>query len=219
MASNSTLIELETGDFSPGQTQGRVYGSVTGYGALRVGQLDQERAELTRAGRRFKIGYTAAPTGIAPVTAIPTTAAQWVLTNTSTTDTFTFEELGVHLYSGTAAAGVCVFACIFTAPAQSSFATGLAAASCSFSSTSSSSVAIKSGVTVTNPAAPAWFLVAKSDSANTAVGAVASVSADLKGGLMLPPGKSLGLATLSGTGTSPLFIPVATWSEGKQDLD
>jgi hypothetical protein len=213
------LILMNTGQFSDDQTAGQVYGTCSGNGALRVAQVDQPNAELTRAGRRFSIGYTAAPTGIAPVTAIPTTAAQWVITNTSTTDTFTFETLGVHLYSGTAAAGVCVFACLFTAPAQTSFATGLSAQSASFSSTISSSAAIKSGVTVTTPAAPAWFLVAKSDSANTAVGAVAAVNFELKGGLMVPPGKSLGLATLSGTGTTPLFIPVATWTEGEQDLE
>lgn len=217
--SDDVRVELTTGRFSPGQTAGTAYGSASGYGAARVALVDQERAELTRAGRRFKLGYTAAPTGIAPVTAVPTTAAQWVITNTSSTDSFTFEELGMHLYSGTAAAGVCVYACFFTTPAQSSFATGVAAASCSFSSTSSSSASVKSAVTITVPAAPAWFLVAKSDSANTAVGGVACMSIDLKGGLILPPGKSLGLATLSGAGTSPLFIPSATWSEGEQDLE
>jgi hypothetical protein len=37
--------------------------------------------------------------------------------------------------------------------------------------------------------------------------------------LILPPGKGLGLATLSGAGTTPLFIPVATWTEGPQDLE
>jgi hypothetical protein len=219
MATTQSQLEMNTGVFADGQTAGTVYGSCSGHGALRVAQVDQQHAELTRAGRRFTLGYSSAPTGIAPVTAIPTTAAQWVITNTSSVDTFTFDSLGVHLHSGTAAAGISVYACLFTAPAQSGFATGISAQSLSFSSTSSSSASVKSGVTVTNPAAPAWFLVAKSDSANTAVGAVSAVNFELKGGLMLPPGKSLGLATLSGTGTSPLFIPVATWTESEQDLE
>lgn len=219
MATNDSHLLADAGRFVANNTQGQVYASVSGNGALRVAQVDQPAAELTRAGRRFRIGYTAAPTGIAPVTAIPTTAAQWAITNTSSTLTMTFEELGVHLYSGTAAAGVCVFACLFSTPAQTGFGTGLSAQNCNFSSSTASAAAIKSGVTVTAPAAPAWFLVAKSDSANTAVGAVAAVNFELKGSVMVPPGKSLGLATLSGTGTSPLFIPVATWTEGEQDLE
>jgi len=214
-----SLIDLTTGRFSPKQVAGQVYAGSSGYGALRVAFIDQERAELTRAGRRFKLGYTAAPTGIAPVTAIPTTAAQWTIFNASTTDTYTFEELGVHLYSGTAAAGVVVVACFFTLPVQSGFATGIAAQSCSASQNKASSAAVKSGVTITTPAAPAWFHVAKSDSANTGVGAVMAVNDQLKGALMLPPLTGLGVATLSGAGTSPLYVPVATWTEGAQDLE
>lgn len=213
------LIDLTTGRFTPKQTAGQLYGSSTGYGAMRVGFVDQERAELTRAGRRFKLGYTAAPTGIAPVATIPTTAAQWTIFNASQTDTYTFEELGVHLYSGTAAAGVVVVACFFTLPVQTGFATGIAAQSCSASQTKSSSAAVKSGVTISTPAAPAWFHVAKSDSANTGAGSVMAFNDQLKGGLMLPPLTGLGIATLSGAGTSPLYIPVATWTEGAQDLE
>lgn len=214
-----TLIDLATGRFTPKQIAGQVLGSASGYGAMRVAFVDQERADLTRAGRRFKLGYTAAPTGIAPVTAIPTTAAQWTIFNTSTTDTYTFEELGVHLYNGTAAAGVVVVACFFTTPAQTGFGTGIAAQSCSASTTRVSTAAVKSGVTVTLPAAPAWFHVAKSESANTGVGSVMAFNDQLKGGLMLPPLTGLGIATLSGAGTSPLYIPVATWTEGAQDLE
>lgn len=213
------ILNMNSGRFAANQTAGTVYGSVSGNGALRVAQLDQAYAELTKAGRRFSIGYTAAPTGIAPVTAIPTTAAQWAITNTSATKTLTFETLGVHLYSGTAAAGIVVFACFFTAPAQTGLATGLAAQSMNFGTSITSAASIKSAVTVTSPAAPAWFLVANSGSANTAVGGVAAVNFELKGSIMVPPGKSLGLATLSGAGTSPLFIPVATWTEGEQDLE
>jgi hypothetical protein len=214
-----TLLDMTTGRFTPKQTAGQVYGNCSGYGALRVAQVDQERAELTRAGRRFKLGYTAAPTGIAPVTAVPTTAAQWTIFNASLTDSYTFEELGVHLYSGTAAAGIVVVACFFTLPVQTGFGTGIAAQSCSASQNKVSSAAVKSGVTITTPAAPAWFHVAKSDSANTAVGGVMAVNDQLKGGLILPPLTGIGIATLSGAGTSPLYIPVATWTEGAQDLE
>lgn len=213
-----TLVDMTTGRFTPKQTAGQVYENCTGYGALRVAQLDQEGAELTRAGRRFFLAISASPTGIAPVQAIPTTAAQWTIWNTSQTDTLTFESLGMLLASGTAAAGVQVMACIFTAPAQTGLATGVTAATAS-GSLRTSAAAIKSGVTITTPSAPAWFLVAQSASANTAVLAVSAINNDVKGRIMVPPLSGLGLATLSGTGTSPLFIPVASWTEGAQDLE
>lgn len=213
-----TLIDLTTGRFTPKQVAGQVYGSSSGYGALRVAQVDQEGSELTRAGRRFATSVASTVTGIAPVTAIPTTAAQWVLWNTSTTDTLAFDVIGMHLQSGTAAAGIVVMAAIFTAPAQTGLATGVAVASQS-GSLRTSAVSIKSGVTITTPSAPAWFYVAKSDSANTAVGAVMCANFDVKGKIMVPPLAGLALATLSGAGTSPLFVPACQWVEAAQDLE
>lgn len=213
-----TLLDMTTGRFTPKQVAGQVFGNCSGFGALRVAQLDQESAELTRAGRRFSLATLATVTGIAPVQAIPTTAAQWCIWNASLTDTMTFDEIGVYLVSGTAAAGQNVWAAILTAPAQTGLATGITVASRS-GSLRTSAAAIKSGVTITTPAAPAWFQVAKSDSANTAVSNVSCVNSLLKGSLMVPPLSGLAIAVLSGAGTSPLFSPVATWTEAAQDLE
>lgn len=214
-----TLIDLTTGRFTPKQTAGQVFASTTGCGGLRVTQLEQEGMELSRAGRRFTTAQSGAITGIAPVAAVPTTAAQWTLFNASLTDSYHFESIGMELASGTAAAGQLVMAAYFTLPVQTGFGTNIVAQSMSASPNKVSSVAIKSAVTITTPAAPIWFVVAKNDSANTAVLSVAAINDQLKGKLILPPLTGLALATLSGAGTSPLFYPVCVWSEYAVDLE
>lgn len=213
-----TLIDMLPGRFAPKQTGGLVFAGCSGYGALRVAQVDQEGSELTRAGRRFCIATLATATGIAPVQVIPTTAAQWVLSNTSAVDTMAFEELGVFLASGVAGLGIVVMACLFTLPAQVSLATGITVASRS-GSLRTSAIAIKSAVTITLPAAPAWFPVAHYDFTPTAINSVLATNDLIKGKLMLPPLTSLGLAVLSPAGTAPLFTPHASWVEAAQDLE
>lgn len=217
MALNDALSQIVTGRFTPKQV-GTIYASGSGFGAQRIAQVDAEGSELTRAGRRFHLGISATPTGIAPIQAIATTAAQWTIFNTSITDTLTFESIGVLLASGTAAAGINVMACIFTTPAQSGLATGITIANAN-GGTRASSAAVKSAVTITAPTAPTWFHVAKSDSANTGVLSVAAINTDLKGRLMVPPLSGLGIYVLSGAGTSPLFVPVASWTEAAQDME
>lgn len=206
------------GRFQPNQISGNTFSSTSGYGALRVAQLEPEGMELTRAGRRFNIAVSAAVTGIAPVQAIPTTAAQWALFNTSTTDSLLIESVGMMLVSGTAGAGIVVWGAIFSLPAQTGLATGAQLQNAN-GGTRASACALKSAVTVTSPAAPSWFPLAKSDTANTAVLSVAAISHDLKGRLIIPPLKGLALATLSPAGTSPLYFPTCSWTEGQLDLE
>lgn len=213
---NDTLLSLYAERFTPKQT-GLLFGRASGFGGLRVAQLDQESAELTRSGRRFNTSWTTGVTGIAPVQAMPTTAAQWAIGNTSQTDTLSFDEIGVHLASGTAGLGIVVVACLFTLPVQVAFATGMSIASRS-GSTRTSAAKINSGVTITTPAAPAWFPVAYHGFTPTAVNSVIA-AANVKGKLMLPPLTSLGLAVLSPAGTSPLYVPHAVWVEAAQDLE
>jgi len=129
------------------------------------------------------------------------------------------DALGMELASGTAAAGILVMAAFFTAPAQTGLGTNIVAQNANGSSVRTSAVAIKSGVTITTPAAPSWFVVAKSDSANTAVLSVAAFNDTINGKLVIPPLYGLGLATLSGTGTTPLFFPMCHWTEYALDLE
>lgn len=208
-----------TGRFQPKNIAGLIYDSASGMGAKRVAQVEQESMELTRAGRRFFTAQNGAITGIAPVQAVPTTAAQWVLYNTSATDSMVIDGLGMQLASGTAAAGVLVMAAYFTLPVQTGLGTNITVINANGSSTRTSAVSIKSGVTITTPSAPSWFVVAKSDSTNTAVLSVAAFNDQVKGKIVVPPLYGLGLATLSGTGTTPLFFPMCHWTEYALDLE
>src|SRR6266568_2189225 len=74
--------------------------------SLAVGQVEPSGWEMTRAGRRFSIAYNGtAPTGQAPVQALPTTLAGWVIWNADPAKSYGFEMLGETYFSGTAVAG------------------------------------------------------------------------------------------------------------------
>lgn len=164
---------------------------------------------------RYSLGVNAAITGIAPVQAVQTTAAQWGLTNPSTnTKWMFFDMLGVWLVSGTAGTtGNVVAYTIFTTPAQTSMTTGLAIQNDSGGSGTSALLA-KSAVTITAPAAPVWVPLA--DIPSSASAAILSVSLrhdDLQGRICLPPGFSVGLNVYGAAGSTPLFAPCARWTE------
>lgn len=217
--SDDTRPLLNTGRFTQNQVAGQVFQSASGTGALRSTDVEPDGFELTRAGVRFYCGQSAALTGIAPVQAMPTTAAQWVIWNPSTTKSLVFDKLGLLLISGTAGAGIVVIAAHVTLPANSANKSGITIASASNSSQTSVAL-INSGVTVTSPAAPAWFEVATSGSANTAVLSVSAFNNDVRGRIIVPPLKGLGLCALSPAGTSPLYAPVGcSWFEITTDLE
>src|SRR2546428_345067 len=74
--------------------------------SLAVAQVEPEGYELTRAGRRFYIAYNGTgPTGIAPVVALPTTAAQWAIWNADPSKSYIITYLGAFLSAGTPGAG------------------------------------------------------------------------------------------------------------------
>lgn len=139
---------------------------VSGMQSIAVAQVEPAGMECTRGGLRFMLGNSAAITGIAPVQTLPTTAAQWTIWNAESRKTYFFEELGVYLTSGTPGVGGVLLACIFQSPAQ----TGSSNAGATVSSQSkpfgnaSSSAIVKSGVTITTPAAPVWYPVASNPS-------------------------------------------------------
>ena len=192
--------------------------------SLAIGQVDLPHQEMTRAGRRFAIGYNAAVTGIAPVQAIPTTVAQWVVWNADPAKTYFFEELGEVLLSGTPGLGGSLWACLFNAPAQVGSSTaGLGVQSLSQGGPASKAI-IKTGVTITGPAAPNWFQVAESADSVTAAAfstgyANGFSKRDLAGAIALSPGQGLGLAVMAPTGTTPLYGPLGRWIEIETDME
>jgi hypothetical protein len=187
--------------------------------SLAVDPVAPDGLELTRGGRRFVWGPQNGVTGIAPVAALPTTAAQWVLWNGDQNQAYVIDQLGALLVSGTAAAGLVLLACLFQQPVQSGASVvGMQISSASTGYRTSKGL-LKSAVTVTQPATPTWFPVAKGDSANTGVLSVAAENRDLRGRIIVPPNAGLGLCVLSGAGTTPLFAPFGMHTEIELDLE
>lgn len=214
--SNDTKLQLETGRFTQNQV-GTQYGKASGTGAMRVSQTEPAGLELARAGVRFAMGQSAALTGIAPVQAMPTTAAQWVIWNASLTKSLVFEKVGAYTTAGTAGVGSTVVGALITLPATASTKSGITIANMS-GSTESSVALINSGVTVTSPAAPAWQILCRDNSPDTAALNVLCF-AELYGRLVVPPLKGLALSVIAPTGTSPLYAPIAEWVELTVDLE
>lgn len=192
---------------------------LTGMESLAMDQVAPDGMEMSRAGRRFLWGPVNGVTGIAPVAALPTTAAQFAMWNPDPYLSLVIDQLGVILVSGTAAAGLVVLACLYQAPSNvGAQMTGMQITSASNGRAASKAI-FKSGVTLTQPTTPNWWPVAKSDSANTGVLSVAAENRDLRGRIIVPPGQGLAICVLSGAGTTPLFAPFGMHSELKLDLE
>ena len=187
----------------------------------------QIRDGLLRPFRRYVLGPNAAVTGIAPVQAVPTTQSQWAIINATDVEAnpersayaqhIFIEELGAYLTSGTYGLRCSLWAAHFTAPVTGTSDAGLVVAN-SHGGASASLAVVKSGILITAPAAPVWFPVAFDTSAATpaafsAGGSVNLMHRRLKGRISIPPGCGLALAVLGPSGTSPLFAPVAIWTE------
>lgn len=188
--------------------------------SLAVAQVDPPGMELTRAGRRLYLGATGAPTGIAPVQAWPTTAAQWAFFNPDPYKTMWLEALGVAPISGTPGVGGQLLVAPFTLPAQQGLATNLAVIN-GRGGAAASAMAVKSAVTITGPAAPAWTALAENLSPNVGAfpGSGIIGRRDLAGRIGIPPNSGLGLVVLALAGTTPLFVPFAEWVEAEVDVE
>ena len=189
--------------------------------SVAIAQVEPEGFEVTRSGRRFKSAFTGtAPTGIAPVQAMPTTAAQWVLWNGDLVKSYVVTSVGALLFSGIPAAGGTVLGALFQAPNQNGLAqqAGIGIANMSASAIGSKAV-IKSGIALTAPAVPLWVPLAALPDAVDGVGGQAGPTSDIKGRLIIPPQMGLGIAIFAGAGTTPLFLPIFDWIELECDLE
>ena len=182
-------------------------------GALHVVKAEPDGA--AQAASRFILGNNAAITGIAPVQAHPTTAAQWGLFNANADKSLYFEELGEYLEAGTPGVGGVLLACLFRTPAQlGASETGNAITSASGSG-QASKVIVKPSITITEPTAPNWYTLADISGANVTAFAASATFAhrNLQGRLVVPPLWGVGLAVLSPAGTTPLWAPFGMWVE------
>lgn len=195
--------------------------SLTEWVSARMTQAEMEYHEETRQGLTKFFAPKNGVTGIAPVQAIPTTAAQWVLWNKDPYNTICLDELGVYLVSGTAGAGVVLLATPFQTPDQTATSmnagmgvwSGNGDAGGAPGAATSTSLIIAASVTLTQPAAPYWYPIADNSANATAVGEGICANRLLKGKLMLPPKCGLALAVVSPTGTTPLFAPFGKFTE------
>lgn len=188
--------------------------------SVAVAQTEPDGWEMSRAGRRFYLGYNGTvPTGIAPVQAFPTTVAQWTIWNADTSKSYGFTALGALLFSGTQGLGGQLLACVFTAPSQTGFSTGISTVSASGGGLVSKA-AVKASVTITVPTVPVWMPVAEDIGAAARVGPVgAIINRQLNGRVIVGPGQGLGLVVLAPAGTTPLYLPVAEWVELETDME
>ena len=194
------------------------------FGSLSVANVEPDGVDLTRAGRRFHLGNSAAITGIANATALVTTAAQFALYNDEAPGgkTFFFEKIGMYLTSGTPGAGGVLLGALFRLPvvaAPGTLYAGTKVTNANPASSRGSKMSVKASITISEPAAPNWFQIAINDSPNVGAfpGSGNFMSAPLRGSIALPPGYGLGLAVIGLAGTNPLWAPVAEWVELETD--
>lgn len=192
-------------------------------GSVRVAAVEEARFETTRAGLRFDLGFGAV-TGIAPVQAIPTTAAQWFIYNPSVDKTAVVEEVGAVLVSGTAGVGILVLGALTgpgtnpsAVPTQSATVVPKSRSSAGTNPTKSSALIVAPSITLA--ATPNWRVVAMNDNANTAILSVAAINDRIAGSLIIPPGHGLALAVTSPAGTTPLYAPHLVWTERVTDVE
>jgi hypothetical protein len=195
---------------------------MTGLESQAVAQVEPPGMEGARGGRRVYIGNNAAITGIANVTALPTTAAQWAIVNKSLKRSYFLEALGMYLTSGTPGVSGMLLACLYDDPD----ATGVNATGVEISSSADSSVLVrdllvKASQTITTPAAPNWFPMAINYSPNVTAfaGQVVLENRSVQGRWAIRPGQALGLAVVAPAGTTPLFAPFAELFADTADME
>lgn len=186
------------------------------------GIVEGLRDEGSRGGIRWNIASSAA-TGIAPVQALPTTAAQWLLYNpASNPKTIWLDDLGEWLVSGTAGAGATLLVGLCS-PAQlpatrpTTTSAGIVLTNRNPNSGQASKLVVVSGQTLA--ASPGWAPFAFMNPAGTVLGQTQMERLGLDGSIALAPDTGLALVVISPTGTSPLFAPYGSYREYASDME
>ena len=190
--------------------------------SVAVAQVESEYAELTRSGRMFTgLGVAA---GAAPVQAIPTTTATHFLYNPDPRKSYVLVDLGVMVLSGTPAQGVSLWGIVTPLTATlPGAATGSLVGSWSAGGLSSKAI-FATAYTIPTPAGNSQWGVIPGQGGQPTFGTPAVavgqlIQADIRGRIIIPPGKGLGLVVFAGAGTTPLYVPHATWYESEEDME
>ena len=191
---------------------------LTGWLSLAVAQVEAERQERARAGRMFAGMGKAA--GTAPVSAMPTTTAMDFLWNADPNRAYVIESIDYMLLSGTMTVGATVVAIVTpitgTLP---TLATGSLITNLSAGGLMSKGL-FAAAYTIPTPAGTVqWGIVPQTSNPGGAGSVGGMISCVVDGGIIIPPGRGLGLSVISGTGTSPLFVANVTWHEAELDAE
>jgi hypothetical protein len=215
------LLELIAQRFMRGANNNRQEARGTILGSLAVAQTELPLGEVTRAGRFYVGGLQLAANAIAPDTSLPTTTAKLALFNGEPDGgkTYFIDHAHLFLASGTAAAGLTAWAAVSKgklATAVAAMATGFDVAAARGLQGNSNA---KFGTAVTLPAGTVWHSLGGGYQAAAANFGQSDQPWEIRGGLAVPPGYALGLAVLSGAGTTPLYGWSLRWAELETDLE
>jgi len=198
----------------------------TRLGSLAVAQVEPPRTELARAGRYFFGGNQIIANGIAPVTAIPTTAIAAGLYNASQAgDSLVIDYIaGPWVGSGTPTAGCTLLCGISTAKAAGTLPTanmtGWASRAAAGGSTRApASSALWDATATFTAASTIWFSVGSNMQLAAATVGQGSPAIVLNGPIVVPPGYEVGFSILSGAGTTPLYGLSVGWAELPLDIE
>lgn len=188
-------------------------------GSLAVAQTELPRQELSTAGRYFYGGNQIIANGIAPVTAIPTTAISAGLYNNAT-DGQTCLVIdfisGTWLGSGTPTAGATLFMGISQAKSAGTLPTANMTGWSSRNANGAggrASVALWDATATFTAAQTSWIAVNGNQQLAAATPGQGGPGIVLHGGIIVPPGFEIGFAILSGSGTTPLYGLSCGWAE------
>jgi hypothetical protein len=195
-------------------------------GNLAIDMVLPPKALRAAAGVRYGAVVGNGATFKAPVTAIPTTTATWLLYNGESEGgkSFFIDTLFAFLASGTNGAGAALLAAV-TLSSQSKTNSGANPAAYSgavisnLSGKANGSKAVLANAWTISGDQPAWLTVAKSEAAAAATIAAQVLHAEIGGGLIVPPGYGLAITVLSGVGTTALYGVGATWDEIQAELE
>lgn len=192
----------------------------TGLQSVPIAQVESEFLEMTRAGRRFMGIFST--TGIGTVQAVPTTTANWLLYNPDPGRAYVIDQITAFFLSGTAGIGGTLVGIVSpitaTLPAA---ATGAAVGNASAGGLNSKAVLAVTYTLPTPAGMVQWGILPGQQGQTTGVvpGLGGNYTADVRGRLIVPPGKALGLALITAAGTAPLFVMGASWHEVELDLE
>ena len=193
--------------------------STTKLGAIRTAGVEPAFYELSRSSRVFGLSL-AVGNAVACVQTVPTTTATFYLHNnaaTGSTRCLVPLLIGAYLGSGTAAAGMTVMATVTTANTVSPpTANGTGYTITGLNGTGTSVALGKSSQTI--PSGSVWVQIASSETtADTNPGT--GCLREANGMFVVRPGFGLGVAVLSGAGTSAAYCPSIIWAEIETDID